>query len=116
MGIGKTLHRALSKLVMREAGDQENTACGSIQLCAGLGANIEGSTHTVGQRILEISRARHREEEAEASDVKEETENVVVVMGNLTKETAGTEEEAAEGLEASLGMEIEEAAEVNGEE
>ena len=29
-------------------------------------------------------------------------------MGNITIETAGTEEEAAEGLAAALGMDIEE--------
>ena len=53
MGIGETLRRALDKLVMRAAGDQAKTACGNLQLCAGLKSGIEGATHAVGQRILE---------------------------------------------------------------
>ena len=63
MGIGETLRRALDKLVMRAAGDQAKTVCGNLQLCAGLEAVIEGSTHTVGQRILEWVRQRRQEEE-----------------------------------------------------
>ena len=38
--IGETLRRALTKLVMRAAGDQAETACGNLQLCAGLKAGI----------------------------------------------------------------------------
>ena len=44
VGIGETLRRALAKLVMRAAGDQAKTACGNLQLCAGLEAGIEGAT------------------------------------------------------------------------
>ena len=51
-------------------------------------------------------RAIQREEEAEASDVEEETDNVAAVMGNLNIETAGTEEEAEEGLKTALGVNI----------
>ena len=40
MGIGETLCRDLAKLVMRAAGDQANTACGNLQLCAGLESGI----------------------------------------------------------------------------
>ena len=36
VGIGETLRRALVKLVMRAVGEQEKTACGNLQLCAGL--------------------------------------------------------------------------------
>ena len=43
MGIGETLRRALDKLVMRAAGEQAKTACGNLQLCAGLEASIEGA-------------------------------------------------------------------------
>ena len=42
MGIGETLRRALSKLVTRAAGEQAKTACGNLQLCAGLEAGIDG--------------------------------------------------------------------------
>ena len=52
MGIGERLRRELAKLVMRAAGDQAKTACGNIQLCAGLEADIEGATHVMGQRRL----------------------------------------------------------------
>ena len=41
VGTGETLHRALAKLVMRAAGDQAKTACGNLQLCAGLDAGID---------------------------------------------------------------------------
>ena len=41
MGIGKTLHWDLTKLVMREAVDQAKTVCGDIQLYAGLEDFIE---------------------------------------------------------------------------
>ena len=41
VGIGETLRRALAKLVMRASGDQSKTACGNLQLCAGLEAGIE---------------------------------------------------------------------------
>ena len=50
VGIGETLERTIAKLVMRAAGDQANTACGSLQLCAGIEASIEGATHSVAQR------------------------------------------------------------------
>ena len=74
MGIGETLRRALAKFVMRAAGDQAKTACGNLQLCAGLKAGIEGATHTVGQRRLERVRARRVETEDEAAAEAEEEE------------------------------------------
>ena len=51
--IGETLRGALTKLVMRSAGDQANTACGNPQLCAHLEVGIEGATHAVGKRSRE---------------------------------------------------------------
>ena len=101
MGIGETLRRSLAKLVMRAAGDQAKTVCGNIQLCAGLKAIIEGSTHAIGKWRMERSREIQRDQEAQTSDEKE-------VLGNIIIETAGTEEEVTEGLEAALGMDIEE--------
>ena len=47
--------------------------------------------------------------------MEEETEIEVAVMGNLRIETAGTEEEVAEGLEAALGMYMEVVGEINRE-
>ena len=47
--IGETLCRGLATLVMRAARDQAKTACGNLQLCTGLEADIEGATHAVGQ-------------------------------------------------------------------
>ena len=106
VGIGKTLCRALSKLVMRAAGDQAKMVCNNLQLCVGLKAGIEGATHAVGHRRLDRLRDRRREEEeAEVSEEEEgEGGGVVEYLNNLTIETAGTEEEATEGLEAALGM------------
>ena len=84
MGIGETLRQALSKIVMRAAGDQEKTACGNIQLCAGLEAGIEGATYAVGKwRIERVIDIRRVAEEAEASSKEEESGNVAEVMGNL---------------------------------
>ena len=39
---------------MRASGDQEKTSCGSLQLCVGLEAGIEGATHDVAQRWQKI--------------------------------------------------------------
>ena len=60
VGIGKTLRRAIANLVMITEGYQANTACGSLQLCAGLEAGIEGATHTVAKRRWERSGVRRR--------------------------------------------------------
>ena len=112
MGIGETLRQALAKLVMRAAGYQAKTACGNLQLCAGLEAGIEGATHDVGQRRLDQVR-RRRQEMVEAEDVEEEGESgrVDTLQNNLTIETAGTEEETAVQLEVALEMEVEETGE-----
>ena len=61
IGKGETLYLDLVKLVMRKAGDQSNTACGKLHICAGLESGIEGATHAVGQRTLERVRGRQRE-------------------------------------------------------
>ena len=52
---------------------------------------------------MERSRAIRREEEARTSDEEEDIESVAEVFHKLNIETAGTEEEAAEGLEDALG-------------
>ena len=70
MGIGETLHWDLSKLVMRDAGDQAKTACGNFQLYAGLEAGIEGATHAGGQQRLE--RVRRRPNDKEDGTAEEE--------------------------------------------
>ena len=33
VGIREMLHRTLTKLIMRASGDQENMACGNLQMC-----------------------------------------------------------------------------------
>ena len=50
VGIGETLRRAITRTVMKTERDQAKTARGSLQLCAGLEAGIEGDTHAVAQR------------------------------------------------------------------
>ena len=56
-----------------------------------------------------MSSRRQEEEETEENEEEEEESGVVVqAINNLTIEMAGTEEEAADGLEAALGMEVEE--------
>ena len=106
MEIGETLRRALAKLVMRAAWDQAMKVCGNLQLSTGLEVGIEGATHAVGQcRLKRVWEQRRKEEEAKVSE-EEEGEGVGVVecLNNVTIEKAGTEEEAAEGLKAALGM------------
>ena len=75
--IGETLHWALEKLVMREAGDQEKTVCDNPQLCAGLEAVIEGATYAVLHRQLERARHRSSEDEARRPDEEEDKEEAV---------------------------------------
>ena len=53
IGVGETFRLAIANLVMRAAGDQEKTAFGSLQLCAGLESGIEWETHAVAQRRRE---------------------------------------------------------------
>ena len=89
-------------------GEQAKTACGNLQLCAGLEAGIEGATHTMGQRRPERVRKRRSREEAGYAEGEEETVGVEVALHNLNIETSGIEEEAAEKLEDVLGMEVDE--------
>ena len=104
MGIGETLRQALAKIVVRVARIQAKTACGKLQLCAGLEAGIEGHTHAVGQiRLARVREQREDTEEAEvAEEEKEESGGIVASLRNLNIETAGTKEEAVEGLAAAL--------------
>ena len=55
-------------------------------------------------------RGRRREEEEAEEDEEEEEESVGVdgMLNNLNIETTVTREEAADGLKAALGMEVEE--------
>ena len=76
---------------MRVAGDQPKTACGNLQLCAGLKAVIEGATHDVGQWVLERVRARRIVEEVGSLDEEEEIEGVAAVFDNLNIETEGAD-------------------------
>ena len=93
---------------MRAAREQAKTACGNLQMCAGLEAGIEGATHAVGQRRLKrIRMIRQEREEAGDSDEEEGSGGVTAEMGNIRIETAGTAEEGAEELEHVLEMEVE---------
>ena len=71
MVIGETLCRVLAKIVVREAWNQEKTACVNLQLCVDLAAGIESATHAVRQRRIESSRERRREEEARKTEEEE---------------------------------------------
>ena len=108
MGIGETFCRALAKLVMRAAGDQAIAACGKLQMCAVLKADIEGSTHAVWQHRIDRVRAIRGKEVAESGSFNEEEERGGMTgrLNNLAIETVETEDEAAEILKAMLYMEI----------
>ena len=75
-----------------------------MQLCIGLNSGIEVATHAVGQQRFERMIRERNEEEAGSAEVEEESENLYGLLNNLTIETAVTEEDAAEGLKATLGM------------
>ena len=81
-------------------------------------SGIEGATYDVGQQQLERVRGRQfEEEEAEAAEgEEEESEGVSGLLNNLNIDTAITEEEAADSLEAALGMELEEDRDSNDKE
>ena len=64
VGIRETIRRAIAKLIMSAAGDQAKTACGSLQLCVGLEAGIEGATQTVVKQRQE----RTTQEPGESAD------------------------------------------------
>ena len=82
-------------------------AGGNLKLCAGLEAGIERATHAMGQQRIDIMRLISIVEDAGYVEVEEEyRDNVAACLTNLTIETVGTEEEAAEGLKAALGMEV----------
>ena len=68
---------------MRAAGDQAKMACGNLQMCAGLKAGIDGSTHAMVQQRLERAGSRRIEEVAGSSDEEEATVNVEVGLNNL---------------------------------
>ena len=50
--IRETLCRALSRLVLRAAGYQVKTSCGTLQMCAGLDSGIDRETNSVGEREI----------------------------------------------------------------
>ena len=93
---------------MRAAGEQAKTACRNLQLCAGLEAGIEGATHAIGQKRVDMVRDRKGEEESVAEEVTEESgdEGEEVVPGlafdNLRIETEATQEGADRGLKVAL--------------
>ena len=102
----------------RAAGDQAKTACGNLQMCAGLKASIEGDTHAMGQR--KIAGVKKRQEGTDKEEVagykEEERGGIAVTLDNLNIETAVTEEEATEGLAVALEMQVEEDEGSDGEE
>ena len=48
--VEETLHLTLENIVLHEARDQDDVACGSLKICDVLEAVIDGATHVVHQR------------------------------------------------------------------
>ena len=61
-------------------------------------------------------RLREEEEAEESEEEEEESRGVLVGTKKLTIETAGTEEETADGLDVALGMEVKKDRDSEGEE
>ena len=95
VGIEETPLWALAKFLMRAAWDQAKTVYGNLQLCAGLEPGIEGSTHSVRQKILYRVKERRSEEEGGSTNKEEEIENVEVELNNLSIETEGKDQGCA---------------------
>ena len=79
IGIGETLRRSITKIVMRAAGDQAKTACGILQLCTGIDASIEGATHAVVQNQRDYTRpepGRRTDEGLEGAEYKSTAEPI----------------------------------------
>ena len=54
---------------MNSSGYQAKTACGNLQLCAGLEASTEGATHEVRNRQMDrLVQSRRGEESEESGD------------------------------------------------
>ena len=75
MGIWETICWALSKIVMKAAGDQANS-----QLCAWLEDVIGGATHDVGKMLRERREGGKVNNEEEVKDSEEETEEQIDAM------------------------------------
>ena len=90
LGIGEALRHAVAKLIMRAAGDQAKTVCGSLQLCAGIEAVIEGTTRAAAQRRQKRSatapEVRIEEDLEEGSPAEEDNKDrrgVAAVVGGV---------------------------------
>ena len=92
VGIGETLRRSLTKLVIRASGDQEKVACGNIQMCAGLKARVEGAYYVVRQRQRE--RAVRGRIEYNASTETHDEEAEAKIWDILRMTTGAMKEEA----------------------
>ena len=57
VGIGEVFRRLFAKCVVSRLGDKATTACGNLNLCAGLPAGIEGAIHAVAESHPLFSRA-----------------------------------------------------------
>ena len=86
------LHHAIVKLVIRVTEGQAKNACGSLQLCAGLEASIEGATHAVSHRRQE--RTTPAPEERLEEDLEEGS-------------TAAEYDEVRDGIAAAVGGVVE---------
>ena len=62
--------------------------------------------HTPWEKGSLKVRRRRSEEDSGSAEGEEESDNVEGILHNLTIETGGTDEEATEGLEAALRMEV----------
>ena len=51
VGIGETISRLMSKVVLHLCGRQATKAAGNLNLCAGLSAGIEGAVHAIRAKL-----------------------------------------------------------------
>ena len=114
IGIGEMLRRSIATLVMRAVGGQSKTACGSLQMCAGLEASIYGATHAKTQRqwernVLEtkgwVDNRTAKERTAAAGEV-ESSVGIAAVGGVVEVPEPPGERQTPEGSEGGLSDDL----------
>ena len=95
LGIGEVWRRAMAKCVLVSCGEGAKSACGSVQLCAGVEAGIEAAMHAVKSRAEENETMEFGEWEVDDSIWEKEAEEGAV-QDSLPERLA--REQRAEGV------------------
>ena len=98
MDIGEVWQRAMAKCVLQVCGEDAKATCGSIQLCAGLEAGIEGALHAVKTRAARKETMEFGDWEVDDSIWEQEAENGEVQESLPERREKEGEEASSDGL------------------